>query len=238
MKSSLLAKTKAVLEAVCQAERPVAIKELTSVLDMPLPTISRLCADLVEIGLLEKADYHHLIPGISFIRFGCRAREVSPLIEALKQPVSDYLNVSGLSAAVFGFDREYPFEIYLDRRETLTQDILRHTGAFMVLLNAAGVSPEKAQRLILRRYPDMSATERVICDREFHVIRRQGYLTRVLPNRRWMITMPFTYGTAVCALAVYGTGREGSSIEAEMFEVSKVVSRIRTRVDRIGKGRD
>ena len=54
MKSSLLSKAGAVLEAVCRLDHPVAIKELTQMLDMPLPTVSRLCADLVDLRLLEK----------------------------------------------------------------------------------------------------------------------------------------------------------------------------------------
>ena len=84
MKSSLLTKAGAVLEAVCSLDHPAAIKELTGILQLPLPTVSRLCADLVEIGLLEKTDYHHLIPGIALIRFGSRALELSPLLGALR----------------------------------------------------------------------------------------------------------------------------------------------------------
>ena len=63
MKSSLMFKAASILEAICASKHPVAIKELTGILDLPLPTVSRLCADLIEIGLLEKTDYHHLVPG-------------------------------------------------------------------------------------------------------------------------------------------------------------------------------
>ena len=236
MKSSLLSKAGAVLEAVCRSEHPVAIKELTGVLEMPLPTISRLCADMVEIGLLEKTDYHHLIPGIALIRFGGRARELSPLISALKQPLDDYLGVSGLNAAVFGLDKDSFFTVFHRGGDDRERDILRYTGAFLVLLVSSGLDGESAAKIIERKYPDMPVTEKVICDREIHVISRQKYLTRIAPGRQWMITMPFSYGSLQCALSVYGKGRETRSVEAEMFEVSKVLSRIRTRLDRIGKG--
>lgn len=236
MKSSLLSKAGALIEAVCRAEHPVAIKELTGVLDMPLPTISRLCADLIEIGLLEKTDYHHIIPGIALIRFGSRAGELSPLISALKQPLDEYLNSSGLNAVVFGFDRGSFFTVYERRHGESSYDVLRHTGAVMVLMVSAGMDAEGAQKMLSGRYPDMPVTEKVVCDREFHVVSRQKYLTRVAPGRHWSITMPFVYAKLHCALSVYGRGKDSRSVEVEMFEVSKVLSRIRTHLDRIGKG--
>ena len=111
MKSSLLSKAASVLEAVCSVDHPVAIKELTGILDLPLPTVSRLCADLVESGLLEKTDYHHLIPGITLMRFGQRTKELSPLISTLKTAVDDYSGSSGLNAVVFGFQKNSFFNI-------------------------------------------------------------------------------------------------------------------------------
>ncbi|MBR7121379.1 MAG: helix-turn-helix domain-containing protein [Lentisphaeria bacterium] len=238
MKSSLLSKAGAVLEAVCSLDRPVAIKELTGVLKMPLPTVSRLCADLVAMRLLEKTDYHHLIPGITLIRFGHRARKLSPLITTLQQPVNDYVNLSGLNAAVYGFDRDCFFHIYSREHNSPVQDTLRYTGAFIVLLAAAGVNAERAQELVLARYPDMPVTEKVICDREFSVVEQQKILTRVAPNRKWMISMPFYYENIACCLSFYGQGKEESTVEAELFEISKVLSRIRTGLDRIGKGEE
>ena len=238
MKSSLLAKAGAVLEAVCSVDRPVAIKELTQMLGMPLPTVSRLCADLVDLRLLEKTDYHHLIPGISLIRFGNRAQELSPLISILQQPVSDYVNLSGLNAAIYGFDRDCFFHIYSSDPDNPVQDPLRYTGAFIVLMVAAGVSAEHAQELVLSRYPDMPVTEKVICDREFSVVQQQKILTRIAPNRKWMISMPFYYENIACCLTFYGQGKEERTVEAELFEISKVLSRIRTGLDRIGKGEE
>lgn len=238
MKSSLLAKAGAVIEAVCSVDHPVAIKELTRILGMPLPTVSRLCADLVEIGLLEKTDYHHLIPGITLIRFGCRAQSLSPLISVLRQPVNDFSNVSGLNAAVYGFDRGSFFHIYSRHINNPVQDPLRYTGAFLVLSAAAGMEAEKVKALVLSKYPEMPVTEQVICDREFSVVQKQKTLTRVAPGRKWMITMPFYYDGIACSLSFYGQGREERTVEAEFFEISKVLSRIRTGLDRAGKGED
>lgn len=238
MKSSLLSKAAAVLEAVCSVDHPVAIKELTKILDLPLPTVSRLCADLVESGLLEKTDYHHLIPGISLIRFGHRAQKLSPLINTLRTPVDDYSKISGLNAAVYGFAKNSFFHIYSCHQNNPVQDPLRYTGAFMVMMAFAGLSSEKAQRLILKKYPDMPVTERVICDREFSVLQNQKTLTRIAPNRKWMITMPFVYNEIPCSISFYGAGKEGRTVEAELFDISKVLSRVRTGLDRIGKGED
>ncbi|MBR7130918.1 MAG: helix-turn-helix domain-containing protein [Lentisphaeria bacterium] len=236
MKSSLLTKAGAVLEAVCSLDHPAAIKELTGILQLPLPTVSRLCADLVEIGLLEKTDYHHLIPGIALIRFGSRALELSPLLGALKQPVEDFSSVSGLNAAVFGFSGGTFFNIYNCIRHNPMQDVLRYTGACLVLLAAAGVPAAEAQAIMEKRYPDMPVTEKVICDREFSECQKHNTLCRVAPNRKWMITMPFTYDGIICSLSFFGQGKAERTIEAELFEVSKVLSRIRTTIDRAGKG--
>lgn len=238
MKSSLLAKAGAVIEAVCSIDHPVAIKELTSILGMPLPTVSRLCSDLVEIGLLEKTDYHHLIPGITLIRFGHQAQDLSPLISTLRQPVNDFAALSGLNAAVYGFDRGSFFHIYSRHAANPVQDALRYTGAFLVLLAASGLAVEKVQDIVLKKYPDMPVTERVICDREFSVVQKQKTLTRVAPGRKWMISMPFIYDGIPCSLSFYGQGREDRTVEAEFFEMSKVLSRIRTGLDRVGKGED
>ena len=238
MKSSLLAKAGAVLEAVCSVDHPVAIKELTKILGLPLPTVSRLCADLVEIGLLEKTDYHHLVPGIALVRFGDRAKQLSPLIENLACPVNDYAALSGLNVAVYGFDRNTFFHIFSCHQNNPVQDALRYTGAFLVLMVAAGIQPEEAKKLIAAKYPDMPITEKVICDREFEVVQKQKILTRMNPNRKWMITMPFSYDGIVCSLSCYGQGKEERTMEAELFEISKVLSRIRTGLDRIGKGEE
>ena len=238
MKSSLLSKAASVLEAVCSVDHPVAIKELTEILDLPLPTVSRLCADLVETGLLEKTDYHHLIPGIALMRFGQRSREFSPLISSLKTVVDDYSNISGLNAVVFGFQKNCFFNIYSCGKDNLLQDPLRYTGAFLVLLASAGVKAEKAQKIVVSKYPDMPVTEQVICDREFSELQSRKTLTRVASGRKWAITMPFVYDRIPCTLSYYGIGRENSTVEAELFNIGKVLSRIRTGLDRIGKGED
>ena len=238
MKSSLMFKAASILEAICASKHPVAIKELTGILDLPLPTVSRLCADLIEIGLLEKTDYHHLIPGITLIRFGHQAQDLSPLISTLRQPVNDFSALSGLNAAVYGFDRGSFFHIYSRHAANPVQDALRYTGAFLVLLAASGLAVEKVQDIVLKKYPDMPVTERVICDREFSVVQKQKTLTRVAPGRKWMISMPFVYDGIPCSLSFYGQGREDRTVEAEFFEMSKVLSRIRTGLDRVGKGED
>ena len=238
MKSSLLAKAGAVLEAVCSVNHPVAIKELTKLLKMPLPTVSRLCADLVEIGLLEKTDYHHLIPGITLMRFGYSAQQLSPLISILEQPINDFTNLSGLNVAVYGFDQKRFFHICTAGQNNLVRDPLRYTGMFLVLLAAADIPADEAQRLVLQKYPDMPVTEQVICDREYAFVQKQKILSRVAPNRKWMISMPFYYNNIACAISCYGQGKEDRTVEAELFEMSKALSRIRTGLDRIGKGEE
>lgn len=237
MRSSLLAKAGAVLEAVTAADHPVAIKELVKILDMPLPTVSRLCADLVEIGLLEKTDYHHIIPGMTLVRFGQMAKKQSPLIATIKPHIDAYVAESGLSAVVYGFARNRFFYIYGYGSNNRVQDPLRYTGAFLVLLAvSAGIDAAKAGKIIAEKYPEMSDTEKVICDREFSALMHKKVLVRCAPGRKWMITMPFYYNGTICSLSFYGQGRENRTVEAELFEISKVLSRIRSGLDRIGKG--
>ena len=48
--------------------------------------------------------------------------------------------------------------------------------------------------------------------------------------------MPFFYNKIPCAISFYGMGKDERTIEAEIFDITKVVSRVNSGLDRIGKG--
>ena len=106
MKNLLLVKVKAVLEAIAAAPQPTALNELAKSLNLPLPTLSRITADLVEMGLVDKIDYHHLAPGLGMLRLGECARQNIPLIQQVvplcQRFAAQYGNISFIIAAISG----------------------------------------------------------------------------------------------------------------------------------------
>jgi len=61
MKNLLLVKMQAVLETLA-AEGTVSLNTLSERLNIPLPTLSRLVSDMVEMKLVEKIDYYRIAP--------------------------------------------------------------------------------------------------------------------------------------------------------------------------------
>ena len=103
MKLNLLAKTDQVVTTICNSFAPVSLKELSAKLQIPVPTLSRICNDLAELHWLEKADYHHFVPGLALIRFGDCATRLSPYAAAVETLLRDYAVKSGLNGFLAGY---------------------------------------------------------------------------------------------------------------------------------------
>ena len=61
MKNLLLHKVRLVLETLA-AHGTVSLNELSTRLNIPLPTLSRLISDMAEMKLVEKIDYYRIAP--------------------------------------------------------------------------------------------------------------------------------------------------------------------------------
>ncbi len=233
MKNKLLAKAGAVLDVLCSAPAAMSLKELSEKLDMPVPTLSRLCNDMVEMRWLEKCDYHHFAPGVAMLRFGSHAERLSPYAAAASPLVREYSLRSGLNGILFGYDKDTFFRICSCAQKFSDHNVLRRSGAFLALLCVCKTGSEKAKKLINEIYPDLSRVEINTLEREYDNLQKQNLLLRVGSMRQWYITVPFQWKNIGCALTFYGQGSEKSSVESTCAEATLVTSRIRSAWGRI-----
>lgn len=226
MKTKIFAKAGLVLDALCAADAPLSLKELSQRLDIPLPTLSRLCNDLAEMEWIAKTDYHHFVPGTALLRFGTHAERLSPLASAVAGIIRNYAVKSGLNGLLLGCKKGTFFRIFACSQKSSDLNIIRRSGALLALLYAAKLSAEDIKGEIIRKFPDLSDVEKNTIEREFETLRNNNILLRVGTMRQWYITVPFTYKDMGCALTFYGQGDEKKSVERACEEVSNTAGRI------------
>ena len=234
MKNQLLGKVQTVLETLICAKKTLSIKELSDQLAMPLPTVSRLCSDLVEMGLIEKTDYHHLVPGISLIRYGELAAGVSPLLNFSGEIIREFSKKNSLNALLYGYEKGSFFKMFEYAGNHPEADAFWRTGAFQVPLVSAGKNLQKALEEIERFFPDVTVEEKLIIEREYEKLLKEKILVRSGINRQYAVTIPFNYRKIYCALSFYGHIPKESSPDKLVFESLRVVSRIRAALYRSG----
>ena len=81
MKNLLTAKILAVLDCVADAEAPLTLKEVRMRTGLPSAVVSRICADLVEGGYLERDGYHAVAAAVGLLRLGSGALRNSPFLQ-------------------------------------------------------------------------------------------------------------------------------------------------------------
>ncbi len=234
MKNQLLGKVQLALEALSRAGKPLSIKELSEKIAVPLPTLSRLCSDLIEMGLVEKTDYHHLVPGTSLIRYGVRASEISPLLNYSGEIIREFAEKNSLNALLYGYEKGSFFKMFDFTGNHPDVNAFWRTGAFQVPLVSAGKNLQKALEEIKRFFPDMTVEERLIIEREYEKLLKEKILVRSGINRQYAVTLPFSYRKIYCALSFYGHISKESSPDKLVFESLRVVSRIRAALYRNG----
>ena len=235
MKLQLLEKAGMVVEAVCNSSEPVTLKELAEKLQLPVPTLSRICNDLVELRWIEKTDYHHFTPGLSLIRFGDNAARLSPYAVAVESLLRDYAVKTGLNGLLAGYYQGNAFTVLRCAQNNSDEDIFRRSGVLTALLSVSGVSHDDARNELLRRFPNFSEVEINTFDREFEKLQFRKLLLRVGILRQWYITVPFIRGSAGYALTFYGQGPKEKSVETVCNEVEHIAGRIVSAWNRISR---
>lgn len=235
MKNQLLGKVQSVLETLSGSQKPLSIKELSAQLSLPLPTLSRLCSDLIEMGLIEKTDYHHLVPGISLIRYGNMAAEISPLLNISGAMIRDYVWKNGLNALLYGYDKGNFFKIFdCAKQYSESRKAFWQTGAFQVLLAASGKNLQDALEEIGKIFSGVTVEEMLIIEREYEKLLKEKILVRSGINRHYAVTIPFRYREIYCAASFYGHISKENSPDKVYFESLRIVNRIRAELYRGG----
>ena len=111
MKNLLLAKTFAVLDAISGADGEILFRDLAARLEIPPPTLSRIVADLLEQGMIEKRGRGRLVPACGMLRLGQRAYRNSPLCRAAAPLLRDRAAKLEVGAAFFAFQQDEPQQI-------------------------------------------------------------------------------------------------------------------------------
>ena len=227
MKNLLLVKVKAVLEAIAAAPRPVAINELAKSLNLPLPTLSRITADLVEMGLVDKIDYHHLVPGLGMLHLGECARQNIPLIRQAEPLCRRFSSQYGkFSFIIAGISEGAVYTIYSSNPTYSDRATLWACGLGTLLLATSGKDMSEARECYLREFPRADVAEKLIFEREYETIQQKKHLFRLNTMRLWSLSMPFSYHKSSCGICFFGTAPQNTPPERFSFECAKVIAKL------------
>jgi len=225
MKNQLLGKVGKVLDAVIASETPLTLQLLAEMLDMPTATVGRITADLTEMNLLEKVDYHTFAPAPGMARFGLAAQEKSQLLKKAVPLIDDFVSALKMNAVLVMFDGGYISKLYLCG-EKISPGYIYRSGVEVMALAASGIDQKEAFDILNRKYPGISGTERLLLERELTQAEKSGALLRVKSMYECSFALPFYFNDKLYTLAVYGVLPETSTQERFCFDCSLLVSKI------------
>lgn len=234
MKNLLLAKTFAVADAVAGANGEISFAELSEKLAIPGPTLSRITADLVEAGMIEKHGRSIFRPSFGMVRIGQQALRSSPLRRQVEPPLREraaMLEVNGIFAVMHR--DELIFLCRTDGANLYSAPVSSdyapwRSGLALVILAARGdrtAGEEWLKRVINR--------ERYNPRRELETFRRRfdeavghGYLLLREVGRRWSVCFPVGRGNDYHAVGFFGDAPERRNFDRLTFECSLLASRL------------
>ena len=225
MKNQLLGKVCKVLDAVVCSEKPLTLRELADMLDMPPATVGRITSDLAEMDLLEKIDYHTFAPAPGMARFGLAALEKSQLLKKAVPLIEDFVSALKMNAVLVTFDGENISKLYL-YGEKVSPGYIYRSGVEVMVLAASGIRMEKAFDILNRKYPALNDTERLLLERELEQAAKAGALLRVRSIYECAFALPFRFNDKLYTLSVYGVLPENYTQERFCFDSSLLISKI------------
>lgn len=225
MKNLLLQKFHQVLETVA-VKGIRTLSELSGELDIPLPTLSRLISDMVEMNLLEKVDHYRVAPAPGLIRLGECAKSHSPHYQYMVPEIRKFSEKMQMNVELAGMKEENMFSFYsgsLPRNHIMTP---WESGLKPVLLIMSGVPMERCLQLFSVEIPGVSATEHVILERELESVRSEKKLFRTNTMRQWSWVSAFCSRDMWFGLCFYGSSAENCSRERFDIECSMLTGHI------------
>lgn len=223
MKNLLLHKLQLVLDTVA-ASGMISISELAEKLNIPLPTLSRLISDMIEMKLLDKPDYYHVALASGMIRLGECARKHSFLVQRVVPVLDRYAEQVKMNVLLAGFDAGTMFTIY-HRGKSGNDNIIRECGLALVLMEQSKLPQIECEELYFKNVTDFSDTARLIFAREMESVRREKMLFRTNTMRQWSCAYGFEYRKLNYGFCFYGQAPECPR-ERFVLDCSMVLSRI------------
>ena len=195
-------------------------------LDIPLPTLSRLISDMVEMDLLEKVDHYRVAPAPGLIRLGECAKSHSPHYRYMVPEIRKFSEKMQMNAELAGMKEENMFSFFsasLYRNHVMTP---WESGLKPVLLIMSGTPMERCLQLFSQENPGASAMDRVILERELESVRNEKKLFRTNTMRQWCWASAFCSRNMWFGLCFYGSAAENCSRERFDIECSMLTGRI------------
>lgn len=208
------AKVLAVLGAVAERRRAMAVAEVAGALGMPLPTAHRIIAGLVEGGWLERSpDTRRLVVGPRLIELSFRVSAATfgdGVRNALLQTLADELGEQVELGAVRGAQVVYVATVRSVRPASLQFEPGRRaplhctsTGKLFLSEMARGPRVRMVRSLALAQHTAHTITEPGMLLRQLEEVRARGYATTA---------EEFAEGVAGCAVPI--RDRRGAMVAA------------------------
>lgn len=225
MKNLLLQKFDQVLELVA-VKGARSLNELSAELDIPLPTLSRLISDMVEMNLLEKIDYYRVAPAPGLIRLGECAKNHSRLYQIAVPKIRQFAEKTQTNAVFAGIEDEVVFKFFdcsLPKNHTVS---MWENGLMPVMLVASGVKSPRCLELFKDAYPAASAMEMMILEQDLEYAAREKKIFRTNTMRQWSCALSFFSCRMHLGICFYGNVADKYSRERFDMECSMLVSHI------------
>lgn len=221
MNNLLTGKIFRVIELVLAETHPVSLKYLREKSGISGAVVSRIVADLIEIGMLEKSGYHEVVPSVGMLRMGMAAQSSMPLLKKLRAVLAARLPALGVSGAVYILDNGLPVEIFSSHPLRPFQAGDNFTTAAVLALLAP--LPEGGGVIEIPEFPagkyDLAGLQKTA--------RRDGCIIRESAGSGWEIYAPFRWYGGSGVLSFYGDDlRVGQELVLTAGECRRLCERL------------
>jgi DNA-binding IclR family transcriptional regulator len=229
-----LEKVFAVLEVVASGDGPVTLKAIAKRTGHHPSTVSRILADLAEIGYVRKESYREFSLDLGLVPLGQKALSHFPPARLAGPLIAEAAGRLGCHGALAGMHRDRL--VYLVRGApgeaagALAEDFrypLHRSNCALALL--ASRPEEQARRLLAESLAAESGRRSARRLEELlerlAAARRDGYSVLV-EEHGWNVAFPLVYRSRPLAAALYGPGAMPAAAEKIVLACSLLVRRI------------
>ncbi len=232
-----LEKVFSVLEVVASGDKPLTLKEISERTGHHPSTVSRILADLAEIGYVRKESYREFSLDLGLVPLGQKALSHFPLARLANPLIAEAAGRLGCHGALVGLHRDRLVYLYRSTMQqgpgALAEDFhypLHRANSTMAILS--GWPEDEARRLLAasletENEEDGGASKRRLDELLARVesTRRDGY-SAMLEGDSWNVAFPLCYRGRSFSVSLHGVNRGAEGIDRPVLECSLLVRRI------------
>ena len=202
MNNLLTAKIFRIIELVAASPRPVSLKSLREQSGISGAVVSRIVADMVELGILEKSGYHEVVPSLGIMRLNLAAESSIPLIRKLRPVLTNRLPSLGVCGSVFVMYKGAPLRVFDLRgeREFNSDDDFRQAAFYAAVFSLPQPPDDIPVSDMEERFSGYDFSGMVAA------FRRDGFLIHQSGSGSWEVYAPFLWYGGAGTLIFYGNG--------------------------------